>query len=115
MINGTIGVRFARNCHPDDLWTSYFTSSGYVKEFRKQYGEPDVIQVRQTFPTDTLAREWEEKVIRRLDAVKSIRWLNRQNAGKDFYLESHTEESKEKMSKAVRKRVEDRYSSSFGR
>ncbi len=60
------GVRYVRNCHPDDLWTSYFTSSKLVKKMRKEFGDPDVIEVRQTFPTDTLAREWEFIVIRRM-------------------------------------------------
>lgn len=27
-----IGCRYAEGCHPDDLWTSYFTSSSAVKE-----------------------------------------------------------------------------------
>lgn len=37
------GVRTAKNCHPGDLWTTYFTSSKYVKQFITQYGEPDII------------------------------------------------------------------------
>ena len=88
------------------MWTKYFTSSGYVEKYRKNYGEPDVIQVRQTFNDSLQARLWEEKVIRRLDAVKSNRWLNRQNAGKKFFCDCHTDKSKEKMSKANRKRIE---------
>lgn len=71
------GVRYARGCHPNDLWTTYFTSSKYVKVFREKNGDPDVIEVRQTFPTDTLAREWEYKVLRRLNAIHNERWLNK--------------------------------------
>ena len=32
------GVRYAKGCHPDDLWKTYFTSSKYVKEFREKNG-----------------------------------------------------------------------------
>ena len=77
MINGTIGVRFARNCHPDDLWTKYFTSSVNVMEYRWLYGEPDVIEIRQTFNDSIQAREWEHKVLRRMKVVKSEQWLNK--------------------------------------
>lgn len=98
-INGIIGVRFARNCHPDDLWSSYFTSSKYVQEYRKTYGEPDVIEVRQTFNDSLQAREWEEKVIRRIDAVKSDRWLNKGNGGRAF---CQTSESIERMRETKR-------------
>ena len=97
-ISGIIGVRYARGCHPDDLWTKYFTSSKHVLRFRKEHGEPDVIEIRQTFNDSLQAREWEEKVLRRLNAVKDERWLNRQNAGKEFFLKEQTEETRRRMS-----------------
>lgn len=71
------GVRFAKGCHPNDLWISYFTSSKYVKEFRKHYGEPDIIQVRRTFDNTASARLWEEKVLKRLNVIKREDFLNR--------------------------------------
>lgn len=77
------------------------------QEFRKEHGEPDVIEIRQTFNDSLQARLWEKKVIRRLDAVKSIRWLNKIEPGKKFYCDCHTEESKEKMRKKARKQVEN--------
>jgi len=98
--SGIIGVRFARNCHPDDLWTTYFTSSKYVKKFREEYGEPDVIEVRQTFNDSLQAREWEEKVIDRMGAVIDEKWLNKHNRGK-FYLKYHSKETKEKTKAAL--------------
>lgn len=70
------GVRFARNCQPDDLWTKYFTSSKHVQEFRKEHGEPDVIEIRQTFNDSLQAREWEHKVLRRLKVIQNDKWLN---------------------------------------
>jgi len=75
------GVRFAKNCHPDDLWTKYFTSSKYVDQMREEHGEPDVIQVRRTFSCPDKARLWEERVLKKLDASHNDRWLNRSVAG----------------------------------
>jgi len=43
------GVRYAKNCHPSDLWVTYFTSSKFVKIHRENYGEPDIIKIRKTF------------------------------------------------------------------
>lgn len=73
------GVRYARGCHPDDLWTKYFTSSKYVLKLREDFSEPDVIEIRQTFDDSLQAREWEEKVLRRLNVIKDGRWLNKNN------------------------------------
>lgn len=73
------GVRYARGCHPDDLWTKYFTSSKIVKEYREKYGEPDVIEVRQIFDDSFQAREWEHRIIDKMKMCQSIRWLNRGN------------------------------------
>ncbi len=109
MIDGTTGVRYARRCHPDDLWTSYFTSSKHVQKFREEHGEPDVIEVREVFPTDTLAREWEHKVLRRIGVVKSDRWLNKCDGksqpplfGEDnpFFGKVHTPEVLKKIGEA---------------
>lgn len=71
------GVRYAKGCHPDDFWKEYFTSSQYVSDLRKSFGEPDVIQIRKTFDTAEKAIEWENKVIRRLALHKQENFLNR--------------------------------------
>lgn len=105
-IDGTTGVRFARNCHPDDLWTSYFTSSKYVQAFREQHGEPDIIEVRQTFNDSLQAREWEHKVLRRLGVIRDEKWLNRGN-GKAIppsYGPKHTIEFKKKQSERMKQK-----------
>lgn len=78
------GVRTAKASSPADLWVTYFTSSHRVKAFRAAHGEPDVVQVRQVFDNREAALRWEERVIDRLDAVWSPRWLNAQNAGRAF-------------------------------
>jgi len=75
------GVRYAKNCNPDELWVKYFTSSNYVKEFRKQYGEPDITQVRKVFDNQNSALLWEEKVLRKINANNNDKFLNANVAG----------------------------------
>jgi rubrerythrin len=74
------GVRYAKNCHPDDLWKTYFTSSKYVKEFRKEHGEPDIIQIRKTFKDKRSAIDWEDKVLSRRKYYLREDFLNKNRA-----------------------------------
>lgn len=71
------GVRYSKNCHPSDLWIKYFTSSKYVNDFRKEHGEPDIIQIRKTFSCVDKARNWETKVLKRMNVIKEEKWLNK--------------------------------------
>lgn len=70
------GVRYAKNCNPTDLWSIYFTSSKFVKQFRKDHGEPDVTQVRRVFASSKHAKRWEDKVLARLKVSTNEKWLN---------------------------------------
>lgn len=70
------GVRFAKGCLTEDLWTTYFTSSTSVKKYRDKYGEPDVIQIRKTFDDVSRARQWETRVLKRMRVVNDDRFLN---------------------------------------
>lgn len=64
------GKRTAEGCSPDDIWTTYFTSSEYVKDFRERFGEPDIIQIRKTFGEDYEAcSRWENKFLKRINAA----------------------------------------------
>ena len=46
------GVRFRKNCNPNDLWTKYFTSSKKVKLLIKKYGKKSFIfEIRKIFKT----------------------------------------------------------------
>jgi len=36
-----IGVRYSKNCHPDDFWVTYFTSSKSVSTLIELYGKED--------------------------------------------------------------------------
>ena len=92
------GVQYGSKANPSNLWNSYFTSSKYVKEFRELYGEPDIIQVRKTFETKEQAIQYEFKVIKRLNCVRSEQWLNRSLAGQKFYNDHCSDEHKQKIS-----------------
>lgn len=92
------GVRYAKDCNPNDLWTTYFTSSRFVKDFRARFGEPDVVQVRRLFNDQDKARQWEAKVCRRLNVKGSPKWLNRHNGDGKFMCKGHTEETRIKLS-----------------
>jgi len=70
------GVRWAKNCRPEEMWKKYFTSSIYVKKFSEEFGPPDVIQIRKTFNTAKSARAWEHKVLVRMKVKHDDRWLN---------------------------------------
>lgn len=71
------GVRYAKDCHPDDLFVTYFSSSKIVHKLIEEHG-PEVFtaQVRRTFDSATAAIDWEHRVLRRLDAAKHPGFLN---------------------------------------
>jgi len=73
-----------KNANPKNLWTTYYTSSKYVKSFREIYGDPDVITVRKTFQTREAALAWEYTVLRRLKVTKTDKWLNKSIGGIGF-------------------------------
>lgn len=92
------GVRHAKRCSPKDLWVSYFSSSKEVKKYKKLYGDPDIIEVRKVFESGDVARLWEQKVLKRLNAARSDKWLNKNNSDGKFYNKGHTEDTKQKLS-----------------
>lgn len=73
------GCRFAEGCDPSDLWTTYFTSSKQVGMYREYNGEPDVCQVRKVFKDRKTCREWESRVLKKLDVLHEEKWLNKSN------------------------------------
>lgn len=106
-----IGVRHAKNCHPDDLWTRYFTSSKYVQEQRELLGEPDHLEILEIFLTADEAVNYEQDVIRTFELHANPIFLNRNCAGSfvmDIFTKQkireamtgkiHSEETKSKIS-----------------
>ena len=63
----------------DDLWIHYFTNSKLVKKLIVEYGKGSFqIQIRKTFNEISCARNWENKVLRRMKVLnKPEKWLNR--------------------------------------
>jgi hypothetical protein len=84
--------------NPKNLWSTYFTSSKHVKQFRKEHGEPDIISIRKTFSTDLAAIYWEYRVLRKLKVRQNSKWLN-VNEGKAPVGTPWTEERKQQWSK----------------
>lgn len=93
------GVRYSKNCHPMDLWKTYFTSSKKVKHFREFFGEPDIIEVRKTFNNAVSALNYEQDVLKRLKIKSNDKWLNQGIGKPTFNNRKHTEETIQKMKK----------------
>ena len=80
------GVRYAKDCHPDQLWTTYFTSSEIISDLIEEHGKDAfTFEVRKTFITSEQARSWETKFLTRINAAKHPEWLNGHNGGKNFH------------------------------
>ena len=92
------GVRYAKNCHPSDLWIRYFTSSTKVKDLIRQYGKESFsYEIRKIFSCKESAISWEERVTKRV-----IYWPNyfNSNSGKAF---NHNKSSNGGISAAKKK------------
>jgi len=74
------GSRYARGCHPNDLWKKYFTSSKDIQFYIKKYGRSSFeYEVRKTFTNIFKCQEWEYKVLKRLNAVDRDNFINKSN------------------------------------
>lgn len=76
-----VGLRHAKGCHPGELWKRYFTSSKYVAEFRAKHGEPDHIEIIDTFLTAQEAIDAEDEIISDFELHKSVVFLNKNCSG----------------------------------
>lgn len=103
------GVRYGKGCNPSDLWVKYFTSCKEIGRIRTVYGEPDIIEIRHTFKDADSARNWENKVLKRMKVVSDDKWINKHcnisfkhlpGEINPFYQKKHTAKSKIKMSLA---------------
>jgi hypothetical protein len=75
-----VGARWAKNCHPSDLFVTYFTSSKYVAAYIKEHGLPDIVEVTQSFTgqdSKQKVRLTEAEELVRLDAVNRDDYLNK--------------------------------------
>lgn len=105
------GVRYAKACHPNDLFVTYFTSSQRVKSLIKQYGQSCFhVEVRKIFPDTHEGRlqavKWEKRVLRRLKVHKRTDFLNQSIQGEQFCMygdlnPSKRPEVRDKMAKGM--------------
>lgn len=80
------GVRYARNCHPSQLWTSYFTSSAIIKNLINLHGRDVFLyEIRKTFSSAVDACNYEHKFLTKINAAKNPKWLNSSNSGGKFH------------------------------
>lgn len=92
------GLRYAKNCKPDDLWDSYFTSSSDIKKLIETDGpESFAVEIRKIFTDAQKAIEWEKKVLRRMNAIRRSDFINRNIPGSSMF--AHSEETKQKLRK----------------
>lgn len=101
------GRRTAKNCHPAELWKKYFTSSDEVARFRKEHGEPDIIQIRKTFTDPKKCSIWECRLLEKIDAQHDPRFLNKRNG--DYKWDttgvSPSEEARKRQSEKLKNRI----------
>jgi len=80
------GVRYAKNCHPSQLWTTYFTSSSIIKNLINLHGtDVFLYEIRKTFLSATDACNYEHKFLTKINAAKNPKWLNLSNSGGKFH------------------------------
>lgn len=96
------GCRYAKDADPEQLWKTYFTSSREVKKLIKEYGlESFIIKKIKIFKTISEARSYEHKFLKRINAAKNPKWLNKQNEDGKFLCTGHSEATKEKFRKRI--------------
>ena len=75
------GIKKIPCANPNNLWTTYFTSSNLVKYYCKTYGDPNIIQIRKIFCIGSIEERleasinWEKRVLSKIDITQSL-WLN---------------------------------------
>jgi len=96
------GVRTKQNCHPQELWTQYFTSSKKIKKLILEHGvDAFTFEIRRTFSNKADAIAWEHRVLKRLKVLTNPLWLNENIGGKEFVTkDTLTEEHKRNVAKA---------------
>lgn len=79
------GARYCAGCHPDDLGTTYFSSSKVILSLIKKEGvEAFRFKVRKIFKTADESIRWENKFLKRVDAANSNKWYNKHNGDGKF-------------------------------
>ena len=88
------GVRYSKDCSPEDFWKKYFTSSKKVKRLISLYGKDSFyFLIKKTFKNKEDAVTYEEKILHRLKVTTKNWWLNDNISGGMIRIspEKHTE------------------------
>lgn len=100
------GVRYKQNCHPDDLFVTYFTSSKEIKKLIKIHGKESFsFEIRKIFNDAFSARKWETKVLKRIKAAQRDDFLNKTNNISIPNEKKRSEETKQKIGNAHRGKI----------
>lgn len=100
------GARWAKNCHPTDLWVTYFTSSSVIKKLIEKDGpESFTYEVRKIFNSRESALYWEQRVLCRLKILKNTNWFNRGYFSKDRLKSILDEDRNRKISQSLTGRI----------
>lgn len=100
------GVRYAKNCNPDDLWNKYFSSSKKVKALIAKYGINSFdYKIRKTFKTKKESLIWESKVLKKLKVSTNDEWININENIPEPYTKEYNEKLKKKKSE-ISKRLQ---------
>lgn len=74
------GVRYKENCHPDELFVTYFSSSKIVNKLIKDHGIAAFeFQTRKVFDSKKSARDWEQRFLIKVNAASNLLFLNQSN------------------------------------
>ena len=91
----------SKTANPSQFWNTYFTSSKHIKRLVAEYGKDAFeVKVRKVFETAEQALKCERKVLTHFDAKFNDNWLNKSNGYGSKAFTSHTQETRDKISKA---------------
>lgn len=97
------GARWSKQCHPTDLWKTYFTSSKHVKKLISEYGKESFsFEIRKTFSSIEECRKWEERVLRKLNVTSKDDWINKNINGKFLPYGKQSKEHIEKRTSKIK-------------
>lgn len=78
------GRRTAKGCQPEEFFITYFTSSIYVADIIAEYGMPNIIKIHKIFSDIDSCKIQEERFLTKVNASRSLSWLNQTNGDKKF-------------------------------
>lgn len=79
------GVRYSKNCHPTDLWNTYYTSSKTIHDLIEQYGKTSFEhKIDKIFNDVNSAIIYETHYLKSIDAKNNSNFFNKHNGDGKF-------------------------------